>query len=86
MSQLEYERDQLYRHNKWGARVIYRGTDNDSAEIVKGLGFPGEEVLCRAIWPDQAQRVCDEHNDTLAKLLFKQPDLLAVQGINPRPI
>lgn len=64
--------DQYYRANKWGARVIRRGADNDSAEIVKCLGFPGEEVLARAVWPDQAQRVCDEHNDALAKVLFKQ--------------
>ena len=80
MSQQEYDRDQFYRNNKWGTRVIKRGTDNDSAEIVKCLGFSDEEILCRAIWPDQAQRVCDEHNDAMAKILFKQPELLVAKG------
>ena len=65
--------NQFYRNNKWGARVIKRGNDNDSAEIAKCLGFPDEVILARAMWPDQAQRVCDEHNDAMAKILFIQP-------------
>jgi hypothetical protein len=66
------ERDQFMRFNKWGVRVIKRGTDYDSAEIVKMIGFPDEVIMARAMWPDDAMRVCNEHNDTLAKLLFKQ--------------
>jgi hypothetical protein len=67
------EADQFMRHNKWGVRVIKRGTDYDTAEIVNMLGFPDEVILARAMWPDDANRVCNEHNDTLAKMLFPQP-------------
>lgn len=69
---IDNSKDQYYRDNKWETRVIRRGSDYDTAEIVKQLGFPSEIVLARAVWPDQAQRVCDEHNDALAKMLFKQ--------------
>lgn len=72
MKSIDNSKDQYYRDNKWGVRVIRRGSDYDSAEIVKRLGFPNEVILCRAIWPDQAQRVCDKHNDALAKVLFHQ--------------
>jgi hypothetical protein len=67
-----YNADCFYQKNKWGVRVIKRGQDNDSALVAKCLNFPNEEVLARAMWPDQAQRLCDEHNDALAKILFPQ--------------
>ena len=66
--------DQYYRDNKWLVRVIKRGQDIDTAKIVKCKGFPDEVVLARAVWPDQAQRVCDEHNDALCKVLFRQDE------------
>lgn len=65
--------DLYYRINKWGVRIIKRGTDYDTAEVVKGLGFPDEVILGRALWPDHANTICDEHNDSLAKALFPQP-------------
>lgn len=67
-----YERDQYLRHNKWSVRVIHRGTDYDTADVVKNLGFPDEEILARAMWPDHANAVAHEHNDSLAKALFAQ--------------
>lgn len=65
-------RDQYMRHNKWGVRITKRGTDYDTAEVVKCLGFPGESVLARAMWPNDAMSVVNEHNDSLARSLFDQ--------------
>lgn len=52
--------------------MVKRGNDYDTAEIVKGLGFPGEVILARAMWPNDAMTVVNEHNDVLAKILFVQ--------------
>lgn len=65
-------KDQYFRNNKWEVRVIKRGQDYDVAEVVKCLGFPGEVVLGRAMWPDHANTIANEHNDSLAKILFSQ--------------
>ena len=72
MNTEEYNRDQFYRHNKWGTRIIKRGTDYDSAQVVKCKDFPDEVVLAKAMWPNDAINVVNEHNDTLAAALFKQ--------------
>lgn len=66
------ESDQYFRDNTWGVRIIRRGGDYDTAQVVKCLGFPHEQILGRAMWPDNANTICEEHNDSLAKALFKQ--------------
>lgn len=66
------DRDQYFRDNKWGVRIIKRGGDYDVAEVVKCIGFPDEQILGRAMWPDHANTICEEHNDSLAKALFPQ--------------
>jgi hypothetical protein len=64
--------DQYFRHNKWGVRIVKRGTDYDVADVVKCLGFPDEVTLGKAMWPDHANTIVNEHNDSLAKFLFPQ--------------
>ncbi|MDE2097626.1 MAG: hypothetical protein KGL39_10295 [Patescibacteria group bacterium] len=71
-SAASYDKDQSYRHNKWGVRIIKRGTDYDVAEVVKCLGFPDEKILGRAMWPDYAAQIVDEHNATIAQAVFAQ--------------
>lgn len=81
-------RDRFYRLNKWGVRIIRTGGDNDSAHVVKCMGFPNEVVIARAMWPTDANNLVNEHNDALAKALFDQ-DFVDVDlvppggGINP---
>lgn len=65
-------KDQFYRDNKWGVRIIKRGGDYDVAEVCKCLGFPSEVILGRAMWPDYAMKIVDEHNTSLALILFPQ--------------
>jgi hypothetical protein len=72
MSPFEYEKDQLARHNKWSVRVIKRGTDYDSAQVVKNMDFPDEVILAKAMWPTDAWNIVNEHNDAMAKTLFNQ--------------
>lgn len=67
-----YDRRQYFRDNKWGVRIIKRGDDYDVGMVVKCLGFPDEQILGRAMWPDHANTICEEHNDALAKALFLQ--------------
>jgi hypothetical protein len=76
----QYRRDQLYRRNKWGLRVIRRDTDYNSAQIVKCTGFPDEVILARAMWPGHARAVVDEHNDAMAKALFPQNEYSTTSG------
>jgi len=66
------EADQFYRSNKWSVRIVKRGGDYDVAEVVKCLGFPNEVILGRAMWPDHANTICEEHNASLALALFEQ--------------
>jgi hypothetical protein len=64
--------DQYFRENKWGVRITKRGNDYDTAMVVKQIGFPTEQILGRAMWPDHANTICEEHNESLAKVLFTQ--------------
>ncbi len=66
--------EQYFRFNKWGIEIVKRGSDYDVANVVKGPDGPDPEILGRAMWPDHAMRIVDEHNDTLAKALFPQTD------------
>ena len=68
----DYEKDQFYRANKWNIRTIKRGTDYETAEVVKCLGFPNEKIIARAMWPSYALEICEEHNKALALALFEQ--------------
>ncbi len=68
----EYQANQYFRDNKWSVRIIRRGADYDTAEVVKCLGFSEEVILGRGLWPDHANTICNEHNDSLAKALFQQ--------------
>ena len=65
----------FFRKNKWSVRIIKRGSDYNVAEVVKCLGFPDEVILGRAMWPDHANTICEEHNATLAKALFIQDEI-----------
>jgi hypothetical protein len=69
-----YALELYYRFNKWSTRVIKRGTEMDTAEVVKCKGFPDEVVLARAMWPDQARAVVEEHNASIARLCFRQDE------------
>lgn len=64
--------DQTFRSNKWGVEIVKRGTDYDVANVVKNKGFPDAQIIARAMWPDDAMRVCNEHNEAMAVALFPQ--------------
>lgn len=66
------DNDSIYRRNKWGVRVIKRGSDYDSAEILNHKDFPDEIVIAKAMWPNDAMQCVNEHNDCLARILFIQ--------------
>jgi len=74
MNNEEYSKDFYFRKNKWGVRIIKRGTDYDVADVIKGMGFPDEEILGRAMWPDHANTIVEEHNNSLAIILFPQEE------------
>lgn len=65
------ESEEYFLRRHWSVRVINRGSDYDVANVVRG-NPPDGEILARAIWPDYAKRLVDEHNEDLARCLFQQ--------------
>jgi hypothetical protein len=69
MSPERYKLDQLLRQNKWGFTIHKRGSDYDTASIEKKHGFSDAERLAGGMWPGDARRICQEHNEKIAEVV-----------------